>query len=273
MLVDSHCHLNYPEFADLPAVLARAQEAGIGLMQTIGCKRSDFAPVLEIARQDPRIFCSIGVHPHEAETHEDLTLEELLGYAADPKVIGLGETGLDYYYEHSPREIQQRLFRMHIQASRISGLPVIVHTRDADDDTIRILQEEHAKGPFPGLIHCFSSSQQLAEESVKLGMYISISGIITFRKSQELRDAVATLPLDCLLVETDAPYLAPEPHRGKKNEPAFTAITARKLAEIKGVSEQDIAEITTSNFMKLFPKAHAAHEANMRAGQLSGQGA
>jgi TatD DNase family protein len=272
MLVDSHCHLNYPEFADLPAVLARAEAAGIGLMQTIGCKRSDFAPVLEIARRDPRIFCSIGVHPHEAEHHEDLTLEELLGYAADPKVIGLGETGLDYYYEHSPRDVQQRLFRMHIEASRISGLPVIVHTRDADEDTIRILREEHAKGAFPGLIHCFSSGPEMAEAAVELGLSISISGIITFRKAQELRDTVAKVPLESLLVETDAPYLAPEPHRGKKNEPAFTAITAQKLAEIKGVSLAEITEITTNNFMKLFAKAKAAHEQNLQAGQGVGAG-
>ena len=266
MLVDSHCHLNYPEFADLPAVLARAEAAGVGLFQTIGCKRSDFEPVLSIARSDPRIYCSIGVHPHEAETHTDLTLEELLGYAADPRVIGLGETGLDYFYEHSPRDIQQRLFRLHIEASRQSGLPIIVHTRDADEDTLRILKEEYAKGPFTGLIHCFSSGPELAQAAIEIGFYISISGIITFRKAQELRDTVASLPLEKLLVETDSPYLAPEPHRGRKNEPAFTAITAQKLAEMKGVSDAELASTTTSNFMRLFSKVQVKNGAGGSAG-------
>ncbi len=259
MLVDSHCHLNYPEFADLPAVLARAEAAGVGLFQTIGCKRADFAAVLSIARSNPRIFCSIGVHPHEAESHQDLTLEELLGYAADPKVIGLGETGLDFYYDHSPRDMQERLFRLHIEASRQSGLPVIVHTRDADADTIRILEEEMRAGAFPGLIHCFSTGRELAERAIALGMLISISGIITFKKAKELQDVVRDLPLESLLVETDSPYLAPEPHRGRKNEPAFTALVARKIAALKGVALEEVQQQTTSNFLRLFAKARIVH--------------
>lgn len=257
ILVDSHCHLNYPQLADLPAVLQRAEEAGVKLMQTISTKQSDFAEVREIAQQNRTVFCSIGIHPHEAETHAQLTLKELIAEASHPKVIGIGETGLDFYYEHSPRDIQERLFRIHIAAGRELGLPVIIHTRDADEDTIRILQEEMEKGAFTGLIHCFSTGASLAEAAVAMGLSISISGIITFKKSQALRDIVATIPLDKLLVETDAPYLAPEPHRGKINEPAFTAITASKLAVIKGVSEAELAQITTSNFLRLFTRVPA----------------
>lgn len=256
MLVDSHCHLNYPEFADLPAVLARAGQAGVGLFQTIGCKRADFEAVLGIARSNPRIYCSIGVHPHEAESHQDLTLEELLGHAADPKVIGLGETGLDFFYDHSPRDIQERLFRLHIEASRRSGLPVIVHTRDADADTMRILEDEMRAGVFPGLIHCFSTSRELAEKAIELGMLVSISGIVTFKKAQALQETVRDLPLDSLLVETDAPYLAPEPHRGRKNEPAFTALVAHKIAALKGLPLEEVQQKTTANFFRLFTKAH-----------------
>lgn len=256
-LVDSHCHLNYPEFSDLPATLQRAREAGVRVMQTIGCKRSDFATVKALAEQAPEIYCSIGVHPHEAETHTDLTVEELLRESAHPKVIGLGETGLDYYYEHSPRDIQQRLFRLHIDASRQNGLPVIVHTRDADDDTLNILQDEMKQAPFPFLIHCFSGSQMLADEVLTLGGYISCSGILTFKKADALRDVIRTVPLDQLLVETDAPYLAPLPHRGKPNEPAYTSITAQTLAELKQTSLEEIAKQTTANFYRLFTKATA----------------
>lgn len=259
MLVDSHCHLNYPEFADLPAVLARAAAAGVGLFQTIGCKRADFETVLELTRRDPRIYCSIGVHPHEAESHQDLTLEELLGHAAHPKVIGLGETGLDFFYEHSPRDIQERLFRMHIEASRRSGLPVIIHTRDADADTIRILEDEMRAGAFTGLIHCFSTGRELAEKAIELGLLISISGIVTFKKAQALQEVVRDLPLGSLLVETDSPYLAPEPHRGRKNEPAFTALVAQKIAALKQIPIEEVQQITTRNFLGLFPKAQFPH--------------
>lgn len=257
MLVDSHCHLNYEALADTAGVLARAKEAGIGLLQTISTKRSDFSEVKALANAHPEIFCSIGIHPHEAEPHEDISEEELLAEADHPKVIGIGETGLDYYYEHSPREAQRELFRRHIRVARKLDLPVIVHSRDADEETIEILKQAHAEGPFRLLIHCFTSSRKLAEEVVAIGGYISASGIITFKKSGELRDSFAAVPLDRILVETDSPYLAPEPHRGKPCEPAYTAFTARKLAEIKGVSEAEVARITTENFFRLFSKARS----------------
>ncbi len=257
MLVDSHCHLNYPEFADIVAVVARAKAAGVGVMQTISTKRSDFEAVHQIALENPNIYCSMGIHPHEAEPHEDISEEELLLWGAKEKVIAIGETGLDFYYEHSPREVQETLFRRHISAARMLGLPVIVHTRDADEETIRIMKDEYAKGPFTGLIHCFSTGAELAHEMVKLGFYISLSGIITFKKSQALRDIVAELPLEKLLVETDAPYLAPDPHRGKPNEPAYTALVAKKLAEIKGVSVAEVERVTTQNFFDLFTRAQA----------------
>jgi TatD DNase family protein len=252
MLIDSHCHLNYPEFADISAVIARAKAADVQIMQTISTKRADFAVVKRLAEVHPEIYCSIGIHPHEAEPHEDITLEELLEEAAHPRVIGIGETGLDFYYEHSPRVAQEVLFRRHIEAGRRLNKPVIVHSRDADEDTIRILHEEHERGAFPFLIHCFSSTKALAEESIKLGGYISLSGILTFKKSNELRDIVEALPLERLLVETDAPYLAPLPHRGKPNEPAWTVLVAEQLAEVKRVSVEEVHQVTTENFIKLF---------------------
>lgn len=255
MLVDSHCHLNYPQLADTAGIIARAKAAGVGLMQTISTQRKDFAEVKALADNHPEIYCSIGIHPHEAEPHEDITVEELVSEASHPRVIGIGETGLDYYYEHSPRRAQQELFRRHISAARQLDLPVIVHSRDADEDTVAILADEMEKGEFRFLIHCFSSTKYLADESVKLGGYISCSGILTFKKSQALRDAVADVPLGRLLVETDAPYLAPEPHRGKPCEPAYTAITAHTVAKVKGVSVKEVATITTQNFFRLFSKA------------------
>ncbi len=255
MLVDSHCHLNYPELSDLDAVLREAENAGVGLMQTISCKRSDFDEVIALCERDERIYGSIGIHPHEAENHTDITVEELVKRASHPKIIGIGETGLDYFYEHSPREIQQRSFRIHIEAARQTGLPLIVHTRDADEDTIAILHEEYAKGPFKGLIHCFSTSKELAEKAMEIKFSISLSGILTFKKAEELRETVRSLPMESLLVETDAPYLAPLPHRGKPNQPAYTRLTAEKLAEIKGLSYDELAKITTHNFFTLFDKA------------------
>lgn len=255
MLVDSHCHLNYPQLADTVGVIARAKAAGVTLMQTIATQRKDFAEVKALAEAHTEIYCSIGIHPHEAEPHEDISEEELLREASHPRVIGIGETGLDYFYEHSPRGTQQTLFRRHIAVARQLDLPVIVHSRDADEDTVAILQEEMEKGAFKFLIHCFSSTKYLSDKSVKLGGYISCSGIITFKKSQALRDAVASVPLERLLVETDAPYLAPEPHRGKPCEPAYTALTAKALAAVKGVSEEEVARITSENFFRLFSKA------------------
>lgn len=258
LLVDSHCHLNYPELADTAGVVARAREAGVRVMQTISTQRSDFAQVKALAEQFPEIYCSIGIHPHEAEPHEDISEEELLAEANHPKVIGIGETGLDYYYEHSPKKAQQELFKRHIRVARKLDLPVIVHSRDADEDTVAILKEAHAEAPFRFLIHCFSSTKYLSDESLKIGGYISASGIITFKKSQALRDSFASVPLDRLLVETDSPYLAPEPHRGKPCEPAYTAWTAKKLAEVKSVSVEQLAETTTNNFFELFSKASKA---------------
>lgn len=254
MLVDSHCHLNYPELSHTEAVIARAHAAGVGLMQTISTKRSDFVAVKSLAERYPEIYCSIGIHPHEAEPHEDISEEELLAEADHPRVIGIGETGLDYYYEHSPRAVQRELFRRHIRVARRLQLPVIVHSRNADEETVEILQEEQGIGAFPFLIHCFSTTKYLSDKSVEMGGYISCSGILTFKKSQALREAVASVPMDRLLVETDAPYLAPEPHRGQPCEPAYTVYTARKLAEVKAVSEDEIGRVTTDNFMRLFSK-------------------
>jgi TatD DNase family protein len=255
MLVDSHCHLDYPEFADLADVVRRADAAGVGTMLTIATELSRFPAVLAVAEAQPNIYCTVGVHPHEAGKGEMVKLDELLRWADHPKVVGFGETGLDYFYERSPRAEQQESFRIHIEAARRLQLPLIVHTRDADDDTMGILKDEMKQGAFPGLIHCFSASAAFAADAVELGFYISISGIITFNKAQNVRDAIKDVPLERLLVETDAPYLAPTPFRGKPNEPAYTRYTAVKLAEIKGVSEDEIEAVTTDNFYRLFTKA------------------
>jgi len=255
-LVDSHCHLDYPQFSDdLSGTLARAKNAGVGMMVTIGVKLTTFENVRAVAEQSDHIYCTIGVHPHEAGEEGLTSPDALIAKASDPKVIGIGESGLDYFYDNSPREAQQESFRAHIAACRETGLPLIVHTRDADDDTMDILEEEYEKGPFTGVIHCFSSSATLAQRALKIGFYISCSGIITFNSANEIRAAVEDVPLDRLLVETDAPYLAPVPKRGKPNEPSYVAHTAAKLAEIKGVEVEEITRITTDNFFKLFAKA------------------
>lgn len=255
MLVDSHCHLDFPEFApELGAVVARAKDAGVGVCVSIGTRMDGFPRVREIAENFPNVWCSVGVHPHEAEKELLESPKPLVDAARHPKVVGIGETGLDYYYEHSPRQQQVANFRVHIEAARQTGLPVIVHTRDADDDTINVLREEMAARPFTGLIHCFTGSKRLAEASLELGLYISVSGIATFKKSDELRAVLKDVPLDRLLVETDAPYLAPMPHRGKRNEPAFVKHTAAALAALKGVSAQELEDATTSNFFRLFTK-------------------
>jgi len=257
MLVDSHCHLDFPDLAeDLDDVVDRAHRAGVGHMLTICTHVTRFPLVLETARRFSSVDCTVGIHPHEAGNEPETSAETLMALAEDPKVVGFGETGLDYFYEHSPRDAQQRSFREHIRAARESGLPVVVHSRDAEDDTLRILAEERAKGAFPGLIHCFSSSQQMAEEAVKMGFMISFSGIVTFKKAEALRDTVRAVPLNHLLVETDAPYLAPVPKRGKRNEPAFTVHTAQVVAEAKGLALEDLARATTDNFFRLFDKAN-----------------
>lgn len=260
MLVDSHCHLDFPDFApERDAVVQRARDAGVGLMLSICTHISKFNQVLDIAQSYPDVFCTLGVHPHQAaEEFPHCDVERLVELArVNPKVVGIGETGLDYFYDKSPRDIQQESFRRHIRVCLETDLPVIVHTRDADEDTIRILREE-GQGRLRGLLHCFSSGRQLAEEALELGFYISLSGIVTFKKSEDLRAIAADVPLDRILVETDAPYLAPVPMRGKRNEPAFVAHTACHMAEVKGVSEAELAQATTENFRRLFTRVPAA---------------
>jgi TatD DNase family protein len=255
-LVDSHCHLDFPEFApELDAVVARARAAGVANMVSISTKLSTFPTVLAVAERYDNIYCSVGVHPHEADAEgAQATAERLIALADHPKVVGIGETGLDFYYEHSPRDAQEMAFRAHIAAARETGLPLIVHTREAEADTARILRDEIKKGPYLGLLHCFTSSRQLAENALELGLFISFSGIVTFKNAEALREVARTVPLDRMLVETDAPYLAPVPHRGKRNEPAFVADTARFLAQLRGMDEEAFAEVTTANFHRLFSK-------------------
>jgi TatD DNase family protein len=259
MLVDSHCHLNYAELGDIGAVMERARAAGVGICVSIGTEMKNFPAVLAVAERFPDVWCSVGVHPHEAEKELLTDAAPLLAQAAHAKVVGIGETGLDYYYEHAPRMAQQENFRIHIAAGRQTGLPVIVHTRDADYDTIAILEDEMAKGAFTGLIHCFTGTQKLADAALALGLCISVSGIATFKNSQPLRDVIKSVPLDRLLVETDAPYLAPMPLRGKTNEPSFVVHTARMLAALKGVSDSELAAATTANFLRLFSKVTPPH--------------
>ena len=259
-LVDSHCHLDFPELAqELDGVLARAAAAGVETMVTISTKLSEFASVRRLAERHAQLWCSVGVHPHEAAAEAGAEDSDgLVELARHPKVIGIGESGLDYYYEHSPREAQMRAFRAHARAARASGLPLIVHTRDADEDTIRIIREEGREGGLHGLIHCFTAGPALAGFALSVGFYISVSGIVTFKGAQPLRETIKSVPLERLLVETDAPYLAPVPMRGKRNEPAFVAHTAAALAALKGVSAEELARATTANFFRLFKKATPA---------------
>jgi TatD DNase family protein len=258
MLVDSHCHLDFPEFSpELDSVLARARNAGVGHFLTISTGLKRFPGVRAVAETAADIHCTVGVHPHEAAAEPLDGPDVLLAESAHPKVVGFGESGLDYYYNHSPREAQIRNFRAHIAAAREANLPLVVHTRDAEDDTIAILTEEHAAGEFSGLIHCFTGTARLAGAALALGFYISVSGIATFKKADVLRATLKEVPLDRLLVETDAPYLAPQPTRGKRNEPAYIVHTAAMLAELKGVSSAEMAETTTANFFHLFAKAKA----------------
>lgn len=255
MLVDSHCHLDFPEFApELDAVVSRAQQAGVGVCVSIGTRMDGFPRVRAIAEHFPNVWCSVGIHPHEAEKELLDSPQTLVDAARHPKVVGIGETGLDYFYEHSPREQQIKNFRVHIEAARQTCLPVIVHTRDADDDTIKMLREEMAAKPFTGVIHCFTGTKRLADAALELGLYISVSGIATFKKSDNLRTVLKDVPLERLLVETDAPFLAPMPHRGKRNEPAFVKHTAAALATLKGVSAQELEDATTASFFRLFSK-------------------
>lgn len=256
MLVDSHCHLNYKGLVeDHQGVLTRARAAGLSGFLNISTRQREWAEVISVAEREPDVWASVGIHPHEADQHADLGEGALIEAAAHPRVVGIGETGLDYYYDHSDRATQQALFRVHARAARETGLPLIVHTRDAEDDTAAILSDEMAKGAFPGLIHCFTASAQFARQMLDLGLSISLSGIVTFKNAKDLQEIAAAIPEDRLLVETDAPFLAPVPHRGQTCEPAFTADTARFVAGLRGVSEDKLAKSTTANFFRLFAKA------------------
>lgn len=260
-LVDSHCHLDFPDFADeLPEVIERARAAGLVRMVTISTRVRKFPQVLAVAERFDDVYCSVGTHPHNADEELDITAEQLIELAGHPKVVAIGEAGLDYYYQHSTPEAQAQGLRTHIAAARATGLPLVIHSRDADDDMIAILEDESAKGEFPAILHCFSSGRKLAECGIALGHYVSFSGILTFKNSQELRDIAASLPHDRLLVETDAPYLSPVPHRGKRNEPAHVAHTAKVLGETIGLDEAEIRAMTTKNFYRCFSKvpSHAA---------------
>lgn len=255
MLVDSHCHLDFPDFAEeRDQIVSRAREAGVELMVTISTRVRRFDAVRAIAEQYDQIYCSVGTHPHNAAEELDVTAEQLMELAKHPKVVAIGEAGLDYFYDKSPRDAQAAGFRTHIEAARRTGLPLVIHSRDADEDMAAILEEESGKGGVPFILHCFSSGAALAEIGVRLGGYVSFSGILTFKNSAELREIARHVPHDRLLVETDAPYLAPVPKRGKRNEPAFVAHTAKLLGETIGVSEQEIARITSENFFRLFTK-------------------
>ncbi len=258
MLVDSHCHLNYEGLVEQQAdVLARARAAGVGTMLNISTREREWAAGMGAAERESDVWATVGIHPHEADEHPHIDTERLIAAAAHPRVIGIGETGLDYYYDHSDRDRQQASFRAHIAASRETGLPLIVHTRDAEDDTAAIMREEMEKGAYPGVIHCFTASDAFADIAMELGFYISISGIVTFKNAKALQETAARLPSDRLLVETDSPFLAPIPHRGKKCEPAFVADTARFLADLRGESLETLAANSTRNFFALFSKCVA----------------
>jgi TatD DNase family protein len=255
MLIDSHCHLDFPELrAELDAVLTRAREAGVGLMVTISTRVEHFKDLKDIVEAHDNVYCSIGTHPHNAASEPDITVEELVDISRHPKVVAIGEAGLDYHYDHSPRDVQKKSFRTHIAAARKTGLPLVIHAREADADVARMLEEETAKGGFPFVLHCFTSGPDLAHRGLALGGYISFSGVLTFKNSDALRDIAMAVPYDRILVETDAPYLAPEPFRGKTNEPAFVVKTAARLAALRGVSEAEMARTTTDNFFNLFKK-------------------
>ena len=256
MLVDHHCHLDFPDFApELDQVVARAREAGVGTMVTISTRIREFDKVLAVAERFDDVYCSVGTHPHNAHEELDIPLEKLVELTRHPKVVAVGEAGLDYYYKHSTPEAQAEGFRRHIAAARETGLPLEIHTRDADDDTIAILEDEHAKGAFPAVLHCFTGGRNLAMRALDLGLYVSFSGVITFKKNDALREIARDVPLDRLLVETDAPFLAPDPFRGKRNEPSYVVRTAATLAKVKGISDEELARATTDNFFRLYKKA------------------
>jgi TatD DNase family protein len=260
MLVDSHCHLDYykEESGERDAVIARARAAGVATMVTIGTRISEFERVRRIAESYDNVYCTVGIHPHEAASEPDVDVARLVELTKHPKVIGIGETGLDFYYDHSPRDRQAAVFRTHIAAAREAGLPLVVHSRNADRETAELLEEGDAGARLQGLIHCFSTTKELSERAIKIGFLISLSGILTFKNAGEVRDIAREIPTDHLLVETDAPYLAPVPHRGKRNEPSFVTHTASYLAELRGMAPAELAAATTANFFRLFTKARPA---------------
>ncbi|AHK44378.1 MULTISPECIES: TatD family hydrolase [Ensifer] len=255
MLIDTHCHLDFPDFeAERDAIIERARAAGVGQMITISTRVKRFDTILAIAEAYPNVFCSVGTHPHNADEELDITADDLIRLSAHPKVVAIGEAGLDYFYDNAPRDAQAEGLRRHIAAARETGLPLVIHSRSADDDMAAILTEETGKGAFPFLLHCFSSGPDLARIGVELGGYVSFSGILTFPKSEELREIAKTVPHDRMIVETDAPYLAPKPFRGKRNEPAYVAHTADVLADTIGVTKDEIATHTTENAFRIFSK-------------------
>ncbi|WP_322517177.1 TatD family hydrolase [Rhodopseudomonas palustris] len=255
MLIDSHCHLDFPDFTDdLAGIVARAEASGVGRMVTISTRVKRLPELLAIAERFPNVYCSVGTHPHHVDEEDGISAEELIALAQHPKVVAFGEAGLDYFYEHGSRDAQERGFRTHIAAARETGLPLVIHTREADENCGRILEDEMAKGAFRAVLHCYTGGRDLALQAIDLGLLIGFTGIVTFKKSQALRDLAAELPADRVLVETDAPYLAPGKYRGKRNEPAYVVETAKVLAEVRGVTPDEIARQTTANFFNLFGK-------------------
>ena len=255
MLVDSHCHLDFPDFAaELDAIVARARQAGIRRIVTISTRVKKKALMLAIAEKFPDVFCSVGTHPHNAQEEMDVDANALIALSQHPKIVAIGEAGLDYHYDNNPRDVQEKSFRQHIAAAREAKLPLVIHSRDCDTDMARVLEEEMGKGPFPAVLHCFTGGRDLAFRAIELGLHISFTGILTFKRSDELRSLAKDLPADRILVETDAPYLAPLPYRGKRNEPAYVVETAKVLAATRGVSPDEIAAQTTENFFRLFAK-------------------
>lgn len=258
MLVDSHCHLDFPDFADdLAGIVARAEASGVGRMVTISTRVKKLPDLVAIAERFPNVYCSVGTHPHHADEEDGITTDELVKLAQHPKVVAFGEAGLDYFYEMGSRPAQDRGFRAHIAAARETGLPLVIHTREADEDCGKILEDEMGKGAFRAVLHCYTGGRDLAMKAIDLGLMISFTGILTFKKSQTLRDLAAELPADRIMVETDSPYLAPGKYRGKRNEPSYVVETAKVLAEVRGVSLDEIARQTTENFFRLFGKVPA----------------
>src|SRR5271168_1176524 len=255
MLIDSHCHLDFPDFSsDLDAIVARAAEAGVGRMVTISTRVRRLGELIAIAERFSNVYCSVGTHPHHADEEDGISADELVELSKHPKVVALGEAGLDYFYDNGSPEAQARGFRAHIAAARITGLPLVIHTRDADKDCQRILEEEIAKGPFRAVLHCYTGGRELAMKAIELGLSISFTGILTFKRSDALRDLAAELPVDRIMVETDSPYLAPGKFRGKRNEPAYVVEVAKVLADVRGVSLAEISRQTGENFFRLFSK-------------------